>query len=819
MADAYRYPLTRICLRTGSLTLPLNLLGVFPERGDIVALDTQKDAEYLLHVEGRRVFGLGPYFEVHDLTPNDELTIRPLEDGRFGFTAVARPRRADYLRPDHVSKLVDGIVEHGVPVSEAEIRALHPDLPSGFRLRAALEADPRLTLYEGRWQARLPDARRGAEAPRSTASRRESAPPRAPAPPDPATPQASERPTAGDRPAPSARPSRGSAHDRVNETAARRAAARAKEGQAFGADAPGRASGSAEREPASGRRPPPERELAAEPATGPLEEPSLGDLAAAEAAVPERAGRPRPAFDRTAADGARAEREEAARARAEVEAALEAQAAHEAEIMRQVEADELARAVARAAEPAGDDFREPSESAIEETRRRTRERLAAHAEDDALASARRHRDERVDRRRGEASEEKSETFTWDQPVIRRLRFPWQRRREEAKPVAVPEPLPLGGDPLKLDRLGDARPVDRSSAAPARVSPAPRPALFAADVGLNSASLPPGDPAKTKRAREAFATLGYRVEGLAHGQLMLHADFGRRFERVLVHVLPDDQRLDWAALLARRREAGATHLAVVGDHRDLHRLVAPADLAKSTLWSWAGLDRVLEMAAVMPIGPFDLEAHFERDGLYEYGLDRFERTIAKRVQERGAFSTVLERLALLKAPAVFLLEDVAGSADVPREQALRVLERLAEAPWHLVSRIDSGEFCLRYRVHDALDQIGAYAASLRLRLPERQRDRVRGLPDDIEPIATADVPGHADAPALSQVESAAPTGAPEPVPVPVARRSAAAAPSEAEPKPASSSRLFAGPGLGTEEEVDADEVDVSLVAKERNRRRR
>jgi hypothetical protein len=139
MADAYRYPLTRICLRTGSLTLPLNLLGVFPERGDIVALDTQKDAEYLLHVEGRRVFGLGPYFEVHDLTPNDELTIRPLEDGRFAFTAVARPRRADYLRPDHVSKLVDGIVEHGVPVSEAEIRALHPDLPSGFQLRAALE--------------------------------------------------------------------------------------------------------------------------------------------------------------------------------------------------------------------------------------------------------------------------------------------------------------------------------------------------------------------------------------------------------------------------------------------------------------------------------------------------------------------------------------------------------------------------------------------------------------------------------------------------------------------------------------------------------
>jgi hypothetical protein len=111
--------------------------------------------------------------------------------------------------------------------------------------------------------------------------------------------------------------------------------------------------------------------------------------------------------------------------------------------------------------------------------------------------------------------------------------------------------------------------------------------------------------------------------------------------------------------------------------------------------------VIELSATMPIGPFDLGPHFERDGLFEYGLDRFERTVAKRVQERGAFSAVLERLALMKAPAVFMLEDVAGSADVSREQALRVLERLADAPWHLVSRVDSGEFCVRYRVHDAL----------------------------------------------------------------------------------------------------------------------
>lgn len=767
MADAYRYPLTRICLRTGSLTLPLNLLGVFPERGDVLALDPQKDVEFTLRVDGRRVLGLAPFFEAHELTVNDELHIRPQEDGRFAITAVLRPRRPDFTRPEVVGRLLDELVEAGLPMSEAEIREMHGELPSGFPLRQALERDPRLVLREGRWQPRLPEA----------------APDAAPAAaPDLAVPPvrgAVERARAeGGREGPEAR--RG---DREREAAAR-----------------------AEREAA--------------------------DRAEREAA-------------------ARAERDDGARARAEVEAALEAQAAREAEIMAMVEADELAQVVGSSTAAAGADIGDLRDAEqLDDARRRTRERLATHAEDDVQAAARRQRDERAARRRSErAGGEDAESFSWDQPLVRRLRLPWGRRREEPKePVAEPQ---ASDDPLRLDRLGEPRPVDRSDPPSPRVSPAPRAGLFLSDAGLNSASLPPGDPAKTKRAREAFTTLGYRVEGLAHGQLMLHADYGRRFERVLVHVLPDGQRLDWAALLARRRESGATHMAVVGDHRDLHRLVAPADLAKATLWSWAGLQRVIELSATMPIGPFDLAPHFERDGLFEYGLDRFERAVAKRVQERGTFSAVLERLALMKAPAVFMLEDVAGSADVPREQALRVLERLCDAPWHLVSRVDSGEFCLRYRVHDALDQIGAYAASLRTRLPERQRDRVRGLPDDVDPIEAADVVGDEPIDAVagtpSDAEGAAPVDAAATGEAGAshdagasddagAARDARSVPGDAapvvvgargrdarqtpllEPVEQPSKRPFAGPGLGSDE-PEADEVDLSLVAVKRSRRRR
>ena len=752
MADAYRYPLTRICLRTGSLTLPLTLLGVFPERDDLVAYDPEKDAEFELQVEGRSVTGLAPFFAAHDLDVNDELSIRPLEDGRFAFTAIIRPKRPDYTRPDVVGKLLDTVVETGVPMSEAEIRAMHGDLPGGFPLRQALEREPRLALVDGRW--------RPAPAPEA-------------AKPTRTTPEAA-KPA---RHAPEVvRSERSAADDREPAWTADRAAAPAPVPRAERADA--------------------------------------GHLPSVEEAA-ERRRR------------ARQSQEDAA-ARAEVEAALQAQAAREAEILELVRREELEGHVGHVASDAdaptidgglgdgglgdgglGDgglrDDAALADPAAE--RRRSRERLAQHAADDVRQAAR--------NRRREGAEEGQESFGWDLPTPRGFRFPWARKAP--KPAATkPEPV-VSNDPFRLDRLGEPRPVDRSSPPATRVTPSPRAGLFAEGAALNSATLPPGDPTKTKKARESFARLGYRVEGLAHGQLMLHADLGRRQERVLVHVLPDGQRLDWAALLARRREAGAQQLAVVGDHRDLHRLVSPAELAKATLWSWAGVERVVALSADLPIGPFDLEPHFERDGLFEYGLERFERSVARRVQERGTFSAVLERLAALKAPSVFVLDDVVGGGDIPRDQALRVLERLGEAPLHLVTRVDSGEFCLRYRVHDALDGLAAYATSLRARLPERQRARVRGVDGGVDPIGADELEGAiaSTTPMVQVVEVGSGT---EPATSTSEERELVPVPVRAAAKAERAQRLpFAGPGLGDgDEEEDADAVDVSLVATKRRR---
>lgn len=233
----------------------------------------------------------------------------------------------------------------------------------------------------------------------------------------------------------------------------------------------------------------------------------------------------------------------------------------------------------------------------------------------------------------------------------------------------------------------------------------------------------------QRLRSILEPLGFRIVPLGGGQVTLVADLGRRNYQVHVQLLPTGERLDWASLLAKRRSSTARYLAVIGDHRDLLRLTSPAELARATLWSWEGLERLRVLHGTVPVSPIDLESHFERDGLFESGLQRFEQGVAARVAARGATSEVLTRLANLRAPTVFLLEELATDAGMSRESVLRILERLAEAPFHLVARVDQGEFLLRMRVADALTNIGAYAASLRERLPDRKHERLTGLDDD------------------------------------------------------------------------------------------
>lgn len=258
------------------------------------------------------------------------------------------------------------------------------------------------------------------------------------------------------------------------------------------------------------------------------------------------------------------------------------------------------------------------------------------------------------------------------------------------------------------------------------------------LGLNSRDT--RDVSSYSRARTYLSQLGFRVETLSRDQFIANADLGRHHYSVLVHPLSEGGRLDWGSLLTQRREVASTYLAVLGHKQDLTRLTSPAAAARATCWSWDALETAIELAKSVPISPFDLESHFAKDGLIEESVARFKANVNQRIAERGIFSAVLRSLAAMKAPSVFMLDEVIEATtmrsdasseqhELMKAQVLAVLERLSHAPFQLVSRVDHGEFCLRYSVSEGLLHLSEYALSLRAHLPSRRTERLSGLPDN------------------------------------------------------------------------------------------
>ncbi len=320
--------------------------------------------------------------------------------------------------------------------------------------------------------------------------------------------------------------------------------------------------------------------------------------------------------------------------------------------------------------------------------------------------------------------------------------------ESAAPVAQPGLWPRGGVAPQQRDAGPTRArrargdVEEPRSVQERRAPAPAPARPPA-IGLDEedeASLEA--TALVDRLRRVLTPLGFVLEPIARGQVSLVAHMGRRGYKALVQLLSRTERVDWADLLSKRRALDYRHLAVVGEHQALLRLTGPAELARATLWSWQGLERLASLQASLPLSPVDLEPHFERDGLFEQGLERFEAKVAERLAERGALSEVLARLNLLRAPTVFLLEDLVSEVALPRDRVLAILERLSAAPFALLARVDTGEFVLRQPVGAALEALSGYALSLRERLPSRHTERLTGhgeplLLDEAEDLGGAD----------------------------------------------------------------------------------
>ena len=515
----FKYTLTRYCLRAGQLTLPQSMLELFPSEGTFQAVDTQQGEELNLSVPApRTIAGVADFIKRHDLEVNDQILIRLRDDGGYAFTPLPHTTKPDYAKPETARHLLDTLAEQGTPLSEAEIRALYPELSKNLVLADLFAKDARFTFKAGRWQT-VADEVKGR------------------------TEQA-----AGQVRAPQTL--------RVEETVTADAAPISKK------------AGISDGEGGGSR-----------------------DLPRAELPQSQQPSRQQPS--------------------------------------------------------------------------------------------------------GQPPEQPSNLLT-----------PQQGHTHNE---------PSSG---KTDRR-------------ASVTPYPRGVMFPGDTGLNSREEGKLDLSRQQRTKMLLTALGFRVEGLAHGQLLAHADLVRRHYSVLVHIMPERGTLDWAALLARRREVGATYAAVIGHQQDLTPFEGPAGMARASLWSWKALDRMEGVLGAVPLSPVDLESHFERDGLFDKGLKRFELEVQKRIAERGTFSAVLTRLADMKAPTVFMLDE-AVDVDLTREQVLEVLESLSQAPFHLISKVDSGEFCLRYRVSDALLNLSDFALSLRDRLPSRRTERLQATAPVLTP---------------------------------------------------------------------------------------
>jgi hypothetical protein len=275
------------------------------------------------------------------------------------------------------------------------------------------------------------------------------------------------------------------------------------------------------------------------------------------------------------------------------------------------------------------------------------------------------------------------------------------------------------------RFGVGAAADAPDPAAARAGASSHDAPTGAERDDTSVPSDGASPEALNRARDAFAALGYQVAAGRGGTLRLTANLGRVRQTVVARVLDEGDRPDWNALLQAVRAEPADHLALVGDVRDLTRLERPARGARATLWSWDGLERARTLAETVPIGPLDLAPAFEDVGLHGVGIERFEARIDARLQEQAAFSAVAERLAALRAPAVFTVDDLRSDERLPRETIVAELERMAGPPLQWTERRGPGTFALRQDIGQALERLASFARSLAPRLPDPTRPRVRG----------------------------------------------------------------------------------------------
>ena len=107
MTETFKYVLTRVCLRSGQLTLPYSMLGLFPKTGTVVVIDAENNREYELSFPSQRnVIGLADYFREKELQVNDILLFQHDAGGRFDISVVPRPQKSVFKETDAIKSIL-----------------------------------------------------------------------------------------------------------------------------------------------------------------------------------------------------------------------------------------------------------------------------------------------------------------------------------------------------------------------------------------------------------------------------------------------------------------------------------------------------------------------------------------------------------------------------------------------------------------------------------------------------------------------------------------------------------------------------------------
>jgi len=131
-----------------------------------------------------------------------------------------------------------------------------------------------------------------------------------------------------------------------------------------------------------------------------------------------------------------------------------------------------------------------------------------------------------------------------------------------------------------------------------------------------------------------------------------------------------------------------------------------------------LSRLARLRAHFPITPLDLEDLLREGRVDLEAVERLEDRLAAELSERGTFAAFLAFLSKKRLGEVFRLSDLEPEAleeGFSPEAVRQGVELLSKPPFLVLKRLAPGEFLLRQEVEEALDDLWAFAESLKTRL--------------------------------------------------------------------------------------------------------